>query len=302
MPGVSLQAQVTLFLDELRNRRQFSPHTLKSYGATLSEFLAFIQAGSELDQDSRLVDLRFCKTYLYALQNRFLSPRSIAHHIAVLRSFWRFLQSEFGLDDNPWTLLILPKTAFKLPKMLFADQMATLLDAMPLKTPLQLRDRCICELIYSSGLRVSEVVSLTLPDVDFEAQELRVFGKGKKERITLFGQHARTFLKRYLCDVRPLWEKSTSSFFFINPSGGPMSVRAVQRLVKRAATLLPGLGGKITPHTLRHSFATSLLNGGADLSTIQALLGHESLITTQLYSHVHTDTLKKIILDVHLRK
>lgn len=294
------QTQVALFLRELGQRKRYSAHTLSSYSATLNEFLDFVASGSEPTESLVGVDLRFCKLYLQYLQNRFLSNRSVAHHIAVLRSFWRFLGAEFGILENPWALLILPKSHQKLPKMLFSDQMSSLLDAMPTQTPTQLRDRCICELIYSSGLRVSEVVSLRISDINFEQNELRVLGKGKKERITLFGQHSMIFLNRYLKEARSIWNLKNLPLVFVNPKGGPLSVRAVQRLVKKSSQRFPALG-KITPHTLRHSFASSLLNGGADLRTIQELLGHTSLITTQLYTHIQTDTLKKIVLEAHPR-
>jgi integrase/recombinase XerC len=292
----SLPQLISTFLDHLTYAKQYSAHTISSYKQTLSQFDAYCDTTSELSA----IDLRFCKYYLYHLEQQQLSKRTIQHHITVLRTFWRYLAQSKIVNTTPWSLLHLPKLPQILPKTLFTEQIIALLNSIPVHTPLGIRDRCICELLFATGLRVSELATLTYDSIDFEERHIRITGKGRKERITLFGETAKEALLYYLANARPSWIKIETPYIFINPQGTPLSTRAIQRLIKRATKPWPELHNT-TPHTLRHSFASCLLNGGADLKSIQELLGHESLSTTQIYTHIHPETLHTIYKNAHPR-
>jgi site-specific recombinase XerD len=178
--------------------------------------------------------------------------------------------------------------------------MAQFLDSLPTEKPADYRDKTICELLYSAGIRVSELIALDLHDISVPNQEMKVTGKGKKERIAIFGSTAATFLNTYLHSIRPLWDKGESSALFLNQKGQRLTQRSIQRMIQTQCKKT-GFTKRLTPHTFRHSFATDLFNGGADLRTIQELLGHASLSTTQVYTHLSTKQLQKTYLSAHPR-
>jgi integrase/recombinase XerD len=220
-----------------------------------------------------------------------LDSRSLAKAVSCLRSFFRFTMGEGTRPDNPASLLDSPKRRLKLPETMDRETVERLLGTMDAQTPLGLRDRALFELIYSSGLRISEAVGLNLRDIDFKESVALVKGKGGKQRFAVFGGEAAAWLKRYLEESRPVLAKGiVSQPFFITRGGKRFSRKGIWKNYSKYATLV-GIGTKV--HTLRHSFATGLLEGGADLRTVQALLGHADLGTTQIYTHVDAGLLKE---------
>jgi site-specific recombinase XerD len=292
---MDISASLDSYLIALATQKRVSDHTLKSYQRTLEAFVKFIQDKDEICT-LKDIDLRTCKTYLYHLQTQKLSPRSIAHKITILRSFWKYGMAHQHVSLNPWKLLSLPKFKHALPTTLFQDTLQEWLNQLPTQTPTDIRNRCMCELLYSSGLRVSELSALTLSQIDLATHEIRVIGKGQKERITLFGQSVAEWLDLYIQTIRPRWLKKPTDSLFLNPKGDALSVRTIQRFIKTTAPL-----PNITPHSIRHSFATHLLESGVDLNSIQALLGHSSITTTQRYTHVQNTTLKTVYEKAHPR-
>lgn len=278
------------FLAFLTRQKHYSPHTISNYQRDIAGFLAFMAKAEETDFQA--LSARVCKQYIHSLDAKKLQPRSVGRAVAALRSFWVFLMATEVVDHTPWEFLNLPRLSQLLPKVLFHEDIETKLDAIP--TTLQgLRTKAICEFLYGTGLRVSELVSLNMDAMDLASQEIKVLGKGQKERIVLFGVPAQQALDHYLTKVRPHWALKQSTALFINTRGERLTVRSVQRLVKSA--------GFLSPHTLRHSFASAMLNGGADLKSIQELLGHSNLSTTQIYTHITTEKLEKAYQKAHPR-
>jgi integrase/recombinase XerC len=246
-------------------------------------------------------DRTAAREYLLALEKKRYSRRSIARKLSSARSFFRFLAREKLADQNPFENLLTPKLPKKLPNFLYPEELQSLLDAPEQKDARGLRDRAILEVLYGTGLRVTEIKRMNMNDVDFDEGEIKVLGKGSKERIVLFGSHARTALERYLKEGRPgLVGGKKSPALFINRRGSRLTTRSVERMIVHYAKKA-GLTKKVTPHTLRHSFATHLLSGGADLRMVQELLGHVSLSTTQVYTHITKERLKEVYDSAHPR-
>ena len=226
---------------------------------------------------------------------------SVARKISACRSFFRYLIKNHQIQNNPFEVIATPKLGKKLPAFLYPEEVLKFLDTAEEQLTLGLRDRTILEMLYSTGVRISELVNLKLSDIDPGRGEILVLGKGRKERIVLVGSYALAYLKKYLNTLRKkLLKNKESQAVFINERGGRLSPRQIQRIIKKVA-LLSGFGKKITPHTLRHSFATHLLAGGADLRSVQELLGHASLATTQIYTHITKEQLKKTYDQTHPR-
>jgi len=279
---------VAQFMDYLRFERNLSPATFKAYGEDLEDFRVF--QSSQKGPGFLEADTFLIRSYLSSLARRGLSKRSIQRHLSTLRSFYRFLVKRGLSKGNPAAVIPMPKAEKRLPKAMTAREVTALVEAPPETGWRQLRDRAVFELLYASGLRVAELTGLNADDLNFASQILRVRGKGGKERIVPFGAKAREALKTYLA-VRP---GETSPALFLNRNGGRLTPRSVHRMVVhyvRTALLETG----IHPHTFRHTFATHLLEAGADLRIIQELLGHASLSSTQIYTHVDI----KKLLDVY---
>lgn len=289
--AVSLNPQN--FLNYLRNERNYSPHTISNYRRDLLFLTQFLK--------NKNFDRLTAREYLLALEKKNYSRRSIARKLSAARSYFRYLMREKEVGQNPFQNLVTPKLPRKLPNFLYPEEMKSLLDAPETDKLAGLRDRAILEVIYGTGIRVIEVARLNLANVDFEEGEIRVFGKGSKERIVVFGSHAGRAMKEYLAKARPaLLFGAKTNAFFLGRRGTRLSTRQVERLILFYAKKA-GIHKKVTPHTLRHSFATHLLEGGADLRMVQELLGHVSLSTTQVYTHVTKERLKKVYDDAHPR-
>src|SRR3989440_821364 len=291
--------EIELYMHHLRAERHASEHTLRSYRSDLRELRAFL-AGD--DKARRTVSLRRVSTAdlrAYASAKLRAARRStVSRKVSAIRGFFSFLALRGAIRRDPAAQLVAPKIEKRLPVFLPIDDTERLLNGLPSGDAWAARDRAILETLYSSGLRVSELVGLDWQHVDFENECVRVFGKGRKERIGPVGEIALHALRAYRSELRE--EGIESAAVFVNRRGGRLTTRSVARFVKRYA-LRSGTPVAVSPHALRHTFATHLLNQGADLRAIQELLGHASLSTTQRYTHVNLDHLMKAYDGAHPR-
>lgn len=285
-----MEQWIDRFLDHLRTERNASPHTVKGYAEDL------FALRSSLGQRNSVAGLHDLTTsqireFLSSLHRSGFSASSVARKLSSLRSFCRFLCREGALDRNPTEGLRGPKQPRRLPKVLGNDPIEKLLTAPSDQTPLGLRDRALLETAYAGGLRVSELVGLDREDVDLRAGIARVRGKGKRERLSPIGKFAVEAIQKWLPHRKPAVHKSAQRALFLNKRGGRLSARSVGRLMQKYLALA-GLDPAASPHTLRHTFATHLLNRGADIRSVQELLGHASITTTQIYTHLTSERLR----------
>jgi site-specific recombinase XerD len=286
-----------LFDDDLR-RRGMAPRTRTEYAADLRQLAAWAQSAGLVPA---AVTTKAVRRFAGSLSQGGAAPTTVARKLAALRSFFRTLREHGEIEQNPGDLVPSPKKPQKLPRVLKADEMARLLDRIPASTPLELRDRALFELTYACGLRAEEIVDLDVASVHFDAEELRVEGKGSKTRIVPVGEAALTAVTRYLERGRPvLADDPAVPALFLSKSGRRLSTSDVRRRL-RGWVRLVGLQGGVSPHALRHSFATHLLEGGADLRVIQELLGHSSISTTQIYTRVESARLRSAYARSHPR-
>jgi integrase/recombinase XerC len=299
------------FLTHLRYQRNASPHTVRNYASDLYQFhhhLTHTPAGdSRPEPELGQVDNLTIREFLGALYQRKNRKSSVARKLAALRSFLKYLAGQNVIPTNPAKMVASPKQEKYLPEYLTADAITELLEAPGTGTTLALRDRAILELFYGTGIRVSELVGLDQDDLDLEGGYIRVLGKGRKERIVPFGRKAADAIKVYLAVRRDLCRKDSGTghaaggdAVFRNFRGSRLTTRGVAGIVDRHVVRL-AQKLRVHPHTLRHTFATHMLNAGADLRSIQELLGHESLSTTQKYTHVSTEQLVRVYLSCHPR-
>ncbi|HEX3263492.1 MAG TPA: tyrosine recombinase [Solirubrobacterales bacterium] len=279
-------------------RRGSSRHTLRAYGGDLAELAEWATAR---EQDPASLTYRDLRSYAAALSARGLARASVARKLAAVRTLHDHLARSGEAAENPAELLPMPKKAARLPRVLGPDEVARLLDHVPASGPLEVRDRAMLELTYACGLRAEEVIDLDADAPDFESETLRVTGKGRKTRIVPIGEPAQRALERYLSHARPaLVTDSDQQALFLSRRGRRLSSsdvrRRLDRWVREAA-----VAGHVSPHTLRHSFATHMLEGGADLRSIQELLGHSSVSTTQVYTRVEPGRLRSEYTRSHPR-
>lgn len=280
--------EIEKYLDHLRYEHAYSIETIKSYGSDVEQFYNFIfSQGIDITD----VDVGIIRNYLsYFLQSG-RSKRSCARKLAALRHYYSFLVSQGNVHDNPFLFVASPKQAKRIPGVLYVEQIDELLKRNKERTdPLAGRDQAILETLYATGVRASEFVNIKIQDIDLKNRTIRIIGKGNKERIVVFSVSCRTTLIHYLQDIRPgIAGKNrfqyTNEYCFLNAHGKKLTVRGLQ-LILEEIEKKTGLNYGLHPHIFRHSFATHLLEGGADLRVIQELLGHESLNTTQVYTHV----------------
>jgi site-specific recombinase XerD len=277
--------------------RAAAEKTRRAYGGDVARFAQWC---ASRDLEPAAVDTRILRRYAAGLSQRGLSPTSLARKVASLRSFYRMLREHGRVASNPAELLTLPKRPRSLPHVLSPEELAQLLDRIPATTPLELRDRAMLELAYASGLRAEELVRLTIDSVDFDAETVRIEGKGAKTRIVPVGEPALRALAQYLQRARPALAHDRQPALLLSKSGLALSTSDVRRRLRIWSTRA-GLGGAVHPHALRHSFATHLLNGGADLRAIQELLGHSSISTTQVYTQVESARLRRAYASSHPR-
>lgn len=289
---------ITSFLEHLRGERAASPHTVRSYGEDLSLFWQYLTEAEGPLADPLAATARRLRAYSAWLSGRGYAPSTVARRLASLRSFFRFHRRRGALAADPSGGLRNPKQPKRLPEPLRVDQVVGLLDAIPTDDSFGVRDRAMFETLYGGGLRVSELVGLDLADLDLGEAVARVRGKGRRERLAPIGDSASEAIGRWL-SVRAA-ERAGEPAVFLNRYGRRLTARSVGRLFE---TYLKGrdLDGHSSPHTLRHSFATHLLDNGADLRSVQALLGHRRLTTTQIYTFVSQERLRDAYNDAHPR-
>jgi integrase/recombinase XerC len=284
------------FVDYLKVERNASRYTVRNYEADLLGFFSFLR--DEKIESLGDVDKNTLRDYLWQLMERGFARTSIARKLSAVRSFYRYLQREDMVSVSPAASISSPKLDRRLPEFLSREESTRLVEAPDVASPAGLRDRAFLELLYASGLRVSELVSLNLGQVNLESREIRVWGKGSKERIVLMGEPAARAISAYLRDGRPRLVVGPTEAVFLNQDGGRLTVRSVQSFVRAYASLV-GIEKDVHPHMVRHTFATHLLDGGADLRVVQELLGHASLSSTQIYTHVSKSQARKVYMSAH---
>ena len=285
-----MQKYTDKFIHFLRSEQGVSPHTLRAYSEDMREFILFI------DKKPKDIDNLDIRGFLASLHRRKLKKTSISRKLATIRSFFKYLHREGYVKKNPAKLVSSPKLPKTLPNFLSIDETFSLMDTPRGDTFIPTRDKAMLELLYSSGLRVSELTSLDVVDLDSKESVVRVKGKGRKERIVPIGSKAMEALQNYLPERISL--KKKSSALFLNIRGGRLTQRSVRRILVNYSRMI-NLQGDLSPHTLRHTFATHLLHEGADLRSIQELLGHSSLSTTQKYTHVDIRHLSDVYDKAH---
>ncbi|MBN2383727.1 site-specific tyrosine recombinase XerD [bacterium] len=288
---------IELYLDYLRVEKGLSAQSSSAYHSDLKKLIVFLESRGvrECEQVKKTDLLEF----LLSERKQGISARSIARRISVIKSFFRFGQFERLIADDPAETIEAPRLARKLPDVLDIAEVDRLLSAPDVGTRLGLRDKSMLETLYATGLRVSELVSLKLSEVNLEVGFVRCFGKGAKERIVPLGAHALDWLDRYLQEARGfLTNRRLSDDLYLSHQGRAMTRQAFWKIIKKYARDL-GLNKKISPHILRHSFATHLLERGADLRSVQMLLGHADITTTELYTHIAQERLQEIYAKYH---
>lgn len=278
-----------------------SQNSVEGYRRDLKQFLRYLDTHHPQCTFNQVEDLHLRAWVAYLHQDRKLSPRSASRALSALRRFYRYLLRQEQIQHDPTVLLESPKLPRSLPKSLTEAEVEALLEAADVNQPLGLRDRAMLELMYASGLRVTELVSLPLAQVSLDDGVVRVSGKGSKERLVPMGQAAVEWMRRYLQEARPLLlEGRPHPAFFVTQRYDAMTRHAFWHIVRRYA-LRAGISGHLSPHTLRHAFATHLVNHGADLRVVQLLLGHSDITTTQIYTHVARERLRQIHQQHHPR-
>ncbi|MDH3574589.1 MAG: site-specific tyrosine recombinase XerD [Desulfobacteraceae bacterium] len=296
-------ASLDIFVDQYINYLVFekglSEKSIESYSSDLSNYLVFLkQMGIK---DITQTDTPLILKHMIALRESGLGSKSCARHLITLRGFYKFLAQEKILEFDPAKLIDLPKSGLKLPDVLSVSEINLLLNIPDSNKPLGKRNSAMLELLYAAGLRVSELVNLKFLDVNLEACFVRVMGKGSKERIVPFGLFARNKIDDYINNSRPLLLKNRiSQYLFVARAGKPMTRQGFWKLLKQYVKQA-GIRKKVTPHSFRHSFASHLLEGGADLRTVQVMLGHVDISSTQIYTHVARDHLRQIHEKYHPR-
>lgn len=287
------------FLENIEYQRGYSENTIVNYEKDIDEFILFLKKDGITKLNN--VDYSIVKDYLMELYNKKYSRNSVSRKLSSLRSFFKFLHAKNKINMNPFNLVSSPKKEKRLPKFLYNDDIERIFDIPDTTKPLGQRDYLILELLYDTGIRVGELVSIKLKDIDFSNKTIHILGKGNKERIVLFGAYLDDILNIYLNYGRKeILENKNSEYLILNGHGKNITTRGVrliiENIIKKAC-----ISTHVTPHTLRHTFATHLLENGADLLTVKELLGHSSLSSTQIYTHITNERLRNVYLHSHPR-
>jgi tyrosine recombinase XerD len=295
----TLDQQLDRYIVHLKVEKGASPYTVRNYSQEIEQFFDFLEDEGVDSWDG--VDRQVLRRYLLWLRKEGYVEASMARKLSELRSFCRYLLQEGLLPSNPFDLVSSPKVPKRLPRYLKAEEVEALLHAPDVSTPLGQRDRAILELLYAAGVRLSELVSLNLANLSLDTGQMVVWGKGGKERVVLLGVPAVRALQDYIRDGRAkLLRKKTTDALFLNRFGGRLSRRSIGLILDKYSKLA-GLWRKVTPHLLRHTFATHMLEGGAGLRVVQELLGHAQPTTTEIYTHVTPGRLREVYLKTHPR-
>lgn len=284
----------------LKREKGLSQNTILAYLRDLEQYRSFLEKYHSI-KNVRKIEKKHVEAYLKTLKNKQLSSKSSSRKLTAIKGFHQFLYIEKETDNNPAIEIESPKTIKTLPQVLSVDEVVKLLQAIQGDDPLALRNQALLELIYGSGLRVSELLDLKIQDIHLTAGHVRVIGKGNKEREVPLGELSVIALRQYLTKARnKLTINSTVDYLFVNQYGQRLSRQGFFKLLKKLAQNA-GINKEVSPHTLRHSFATHLLEAGVDLRTLQSLLGHEDIQTTQIYTHISQKHLKDVYLETHPR-
>lgn len=286
------------FLKYLKEEKNYSINTINSYQKDFNVFLKYLE---EKKQDNiNQIDYKFMRGYLSYLYDLKYSNKSIARMISSLKSLYKYLIRKKIITKNPMNLIKIPKLEKKLPKFLYYDELEQILNLPDQNTPLGLRDALLLEMFYSTGIRVSEIINIKISDINFDDRRILITGKGNKERYVLYGSKMERLLQNYLSNSRPLLLPKNNNYLFLNRYGNILTDRGVRKILD---TILKkgAIDKQISPHVLRHTFATHMLDSGADIKIVQELLGHESLATTQIYTHVSNEKIKDVYYKTHPR-
>ncbi len=285
---------VQRYLQFLQVEKNSSPHTISNYELDLRQWMRFLnRKAAQLEDRERLTDLKLLRAFLAEETKRY-ERSTVGRRLSVIKGFLKFLYREGEIDKNLAKLIALPRPHVKLPHVLKPEEVEKLIEGVPAQTLFQKRSRAVMELLYSTGMRISELVLLTYEDIDFRRSLVRVRGKGDKERLIPMGRHCQSAIHDYIASLPAALSREPATPIFLNRDGERVSVRTLQRNLRHyAVEILGGAGVNVSPHTFRHSCATHLLSSGAGLREIQELLGHESLVTTQKYTQVDIDRLKR---------
>lgn len=286
------------FIEELKYEKNYSELTVNGYLKDLDSFLEYLSENNIKTYKS--IEYQDIRLYITNLYNQKYSNKTISRHVSALRSFFKYLKANNIIDDNPCTLISNPKLDKKLPKYLNYEDIDKLLNAFDNNNYIGLRNSLILEMLYSTGIRVSEISNIKLKDISISDKSIRITGKGNKERIVYFGTTCLNLINKYLKNSYIKLNKNNSEYLILSKTGKRINDREIRTIVDDASKIA-GINIKISPHVLRHTFATHMLNEGADLRSVQELLGHENLSTTQVYTHLTNKKIRNVYLSAHPR-
>ncbi len=282
------------FLEYLKYERNYSEHTMTNYQQELEKYYHYIKSRQISYQQITKNEIR---SYLKYLDDLNYKNSSISRNISALRTFYKYLFQNNQIKENIWSGIRNPKVTRKIPNFLTTLELEKIFEPKDLKTPYEIRNRLIFELLYATGMRVSELVNMKCSDISLEDQTIRTLGKGKKERIVYFGEYAKEILNRYLLETRNTFlNTKKSEYLFVGKNTTKLTRNRISEIINEEIKKI-GLDHHVSPHVLRHTFATQLLNNGADIRSVQELLGHENLSTTQIYTHITNEQLRKSYRD-----
>ncbi len=284
----------------LRNERRYPETTINSYLNDLKKYQIFLSKHKNIDYKN--ITKEEIRILLKEETEYGEAKSSISRMLSALRHFYTYLETNNVINNNPFKNIRNPKKDKKLPNFLQYEELETIINSISLDNPLNIRNRLIIELLYASGIRVSELVNLKISDIDFNKREIRVLGKGSKERITFYGEYCEEILNKYLDDARNvLLQDKKNDYLILNKFGNKITSRSIEMIINKLIDEL-AIKHHISPHVLRHTFATDLLNNGADLKSVQELLGHSSLSTTEIYTHITSERLRSVYLKTFPRQ
>lgn len=286
------------FIKYLNVEKNYSDYTILNYRKDLESFLEFLDRECITKYED--IDYKALRLYLNEMFNKKYSSKTISRNLSSLRTFFKYLSREEIISFNPMILISNPKQEKRLPSYLNYKELEDILDIPDTSTILGLRDASILELLYSTGIRVGELVNIKIRDIDFNNNRIKILGKGNKERYVLFGDKCKNLLDKYLKESRPNLVKKSCDYLYLNTRGTPISIRTTEKMVDDVVKK-SSIKFNVSPHTLRHTFATHMLDNGADLNSVGELLGHSNLNTTAIYTHVSNERLKSVYLKCHPR-
>ena len=288
---------INSFLDYLKYERNYSNNTIIGYQNHLEIFIEYLSNKGINNINS--VSYNIIRNYINFLYEKKYNSKSICNHISSLRSFFKYLKNNDYVSSNPMTLIENPKLEKKLPKFLFYEDIEKILSIPDLTTYVGVRNALILEMLYVTGIRVSELINIKISDIDFTNCKIKILGKGNKERLVMYGNRCKLLLDKYL-EIRKNFLKDNNEYLFLGVKGKKINDRVIRSIINELS-VKAGINLKISPHTFRHTFATHMLNEGADLRSVQELLGHENLSTTTIYTHVTNERLRNVYLHTHPR-